>query len=293
MFQECFLEYYKSQYKNIQNYFFMSATYCDPDGIHDMRVEIKRLRAFFKLIEWIAPAFQAKKNIRNIRKLFKAAAEIRDIHVQQELTREWTKKFHLDLSEYYNALKQKEIPARKHFSVRAEKFDIEAEFEKNEKKMVRALKTLSDEYASEKTRVRVDQLIHKMIEFGSENRLQGDHLHKVRILAKEARYTIEIACQCFPELGYTDEVIKQLRGLHQVLGKWHDDDIALKHIAAFQAEIVSQIPVKNYDKLSEHLQKEKTELLATFEKQWDDFEAFLNESPFNHELPSTGRSVPH
>jgi len=309
MFQECFLEYYKSQYKNMQHYFSMAATYCDPDGIHDMRVEVKRLRAFFKLLEWITPAFQVEKNIRNLRKLFKAAAEIRDVHVQQELTREWAKKFHLTLSEYYNFLKQKEIPARKHFSRFAKSFDIHKEFEKNENKMRRSLKKRTDEYAAVKTRARVDRLINGIIEFGNENRLQEEYLHKVRILAKETRYTIEAARQCFPELGYSDELNKRLRGLHQVLGKWHDADIALEHVETFQAESLENPPlrgvggcipplkgveacipplrgargVSNYTELCKHLQQEKTDLLTTFEERWDDFVIFISPpTPVNY-----------
>ena len=165
--------------------------------------------------------------------------------------------------------------------------------------MVRLLKDLSEEYAAAKTRARIDQLIRVIIEFGSENRLQEEHLHQVRIRAKEARYTIEIAQQCFPELGYSDELVKKLRGLHQVLGKWHDDEIALEHLETFQGESSDQTPAipswegseesfpplrgarggSPYDELFKHLQKEKTNLLATFEESWDDFVKFLNEKP--------------
>ena len=115
MFQQCLLKYYTSRCQNIQGHFFNAANYFDPDGIHDLRVEIKQLRAFFRLIEWIAPKFSAKKNLRNFRKLFKAASDLRDIHVQQELTRKWAKDMEVFLSEYYNSLKQKELPARKKF----------------------------------------------------------------------------------------------------------------------------------------------------------------------------------
>jgi len=269
----------------------MAATYFDPDGVHDLRVEIKQLRAFFRLIEWITPTFTAKKNIRNIRKLFKSAANLRDIHVQQMLTRSWAKDLGVFLSEYYNTLKQKELPARKQFSAFVKQFDLQREVTGNNKRMSRSLGKLSDAYVSSKTQARISQLLRQIIEYGSENRLQAEHLHQVRILTKETRYTVHVAQCCFPELGYSDELDRQLRGLHQVLGKWHDTEIALEHIDEFLSEsrdefvgTLDDSPLTEmsvYEKLFQKLQKGKTTLLSTFEERWNEFMLFVNkQQPF-------------
>jgi len=276
MFQECFLAYYRSQTQRLHDHFMLAVTSCDPDGIHDLRVDIKQLKAFFTLIKRIAPTFRAKKNLRKIRKLFQAAAEIRDVQVQQELTSAWIKQYGLDLSAYANSLKQKELPARKRFTKFAKSFDLTKKVAKNEKKIARALQNLADEDAAAKTGERVERLLAKILKFGRENKLQPDHLHKLRILTKKARYTIEVARQCFPESGYREEFSEKLRGVHQVLGKWHDHVIALEHVEAFQAENPDQSPPL-YAELSNHLQQEKTDLLAAFEEKWNEFATYLKE----------------
>lgn len=285
MFRECFLKYYTSRCKNLKDHFFMALMYFDPDGVHDLRVEIKQLRSFFGLIQWIAPTFTAKKNIRNIRKLFKSAAGLRDVQVQQMLTREWSQELGTFLSEYYNTLKQKEFPARDQFVAFAHNFDLQNEIAINKKRISKALEIFSDKDAEAKTGDRVEQLLQQIITYGSENRLQEEHLHKLRILAKETRYTLQIAQRCFPELGYSDELDKQLRGLHQVLGKWHDTDIALEHVDGFLTDFYDQFDDTNddfpltkrsvYDKLCQNLQKKKTSLLSTFDERWNEFMLFL------------------
>ncbi len=284
MFQECFLTYYESRCKNLAEYFLPASNYFDPDGVHDLRVEIKQLRSFFRLIEWIAPTFTVKKNIRNIRKLFKSAADLRDIHVQQILTREWSKELGVFLSEYYNTLKQKEFPARAEFATFAANFDLHDEIAVNQKRILKALEHLSDKDGTAKTRDRIEQLLQQIVEYGNANRLQEEHLHKLSILAKETRYTIQVAQKCFPELGYTEELDQQLRGLHQVLGKWHDTDIALGHIDDFLTEFqelftepkaISSADIKVYETLCKTLQEKKIDLLDMFEERWNEFIRFL------------------
>jgi len=63
--------------------------------------------------------------------------------------------------------------------------------------------------------------------------LQREHLHKLRILTKEV-VTPWILPPMFSRLGYTETFSETLRGVHQVLGKWHDIEIALEHFSAFQ-----------------------------------------------------------
>ena len=286
MFQTCFLEYYTFRCQNIQENFSLAVNCYDPDGTHDLRVEIKRLRAFFKLIEWITPTFIAKKNIRNIRKLFKSAAELRDIHVQQMLTREWAEDLGVFLSEYYNTLKQKELPAQEQFMTFARRFDLPKEVLKNKKRLLQSLEPLSDEYASSKIQARIDYSLRQIIEYDGEKGHQEEDLHQIRILTKETRYIAEIAQDCFPELGYDDEFIGQLRGIHQALGNWHDTEIALEHVEDFldafpelssgNSSSPPLTPPDVYDRLVDKLKEDKESFFTMFEERWHEFVLVLN-----------------
>ncbi|GAK55411.1 CHAD domain containing protein [Candidatus Vecturithrix granuli] len=281
MFQKCLGVYYAARCKNIQKHFEMAVTYFDVNAIHDLRVEIKRLRSFFQLIEWITPAFPAKPYMRQMRKLFKSAAELRDIHVQQQLTRAWSQSLGVFLSEYYNILKQKELSARKRFAAFASQCDLHKEFVKNEKRVSQAFDPLSKETASTKIQERIEHLLRQILEYG-ENGHQENNLHKVRILTKETRYIAEIANKCFPELGYGNLLIQQLKGIHQTLGHWHDIQVAFEHLENFEAEYGQPDAAppfttqEVYARLSALLEEQQKSFRQDFDRRWEEFMTYIN-----------------
>ena len=88
MIFDCLGEYYKSQEQKIRQNFHLAVSTFDVESIHELRVEIKRLRAFFHLIGHINPVFHPEQDLQKILGLFKSAGKIRDIHVQQNMARE-------------------------------------------------------------------------------------------------------------------------------------------------------------------------------------------------------------
>jgi len=277
MFPDCFFEYYQSQYQKIKKNYILSIKYFDVEGIHDLRVEIKRLRAFFNLVEWINPNFQAKQDFKKIRKLFKAAGRIRDVHVQQALARRWIDKLNLDLSEYYNFLKQKEMEARPEFSVSCKKFDLSI-FKTNGNRISKLIKILPGEYAQSKTEEQFRGLIDELIKFKNKENLMEEDYHQIRILSKAARYTLEILQRCFSKSRTLDELNEKLREVHQALGKWHDDDVGLQSLGSFMKDYAKQpfFNVNSYDEFSKKLLVEKESLLVTFEEKWNNFLGVLD-----------------
>lgn len=271
MFREEFLAYYTAQCAHVQRHFASAVTYYDPEGIHEMRVGLKQLRAFFKLIEALTPMFQAKQHLRPLRRLFKAAAELRDMHVQQELARQWMRSYQLDLSAYYNTLKQRELIARRGFTRFARHFDLEQVCEENAQLIEQTLNTLSAEEVNVRLRQRLAHLLRDILAFGQTNQLRREDLHPLRILTKEARYTGQIAGRCLPEAGKNTELDQHLRGLHQTLGAWHDTEIAIAHLHEFQQEFPAGEACQI---IGDHLAAEKTILLQTIDERWQAFVAF-------------------
>ena len=127
MFQDCFLRYYAARCQTIRESYVQASHDYAPEAIHDVRVEIKQLRAFFRLIEALNPEFPAKKRLKRFRQLFKAAEQLRDAHVQQELTRQWAEEMGIFFNEYDNALKEKELEGRQIFADFIAEFDLEHE----------------------------------------------------------------------------------------------------------------------------------------------------------------------
>jgi CHAD domain-containing protein len=280
MAQQCLLNYYTTRCQQLQKHFAQAAIYFDVESIHDLRVEIKRLRAFFQLIEWVTPEFKAKKNLRTFRKLFKSAADLRDIHVQQLLTRTWSQAFGVFLSEYYNTLKSKEFPARAEFAAFASHCGLQQEIEKNEKRLKHALAPLTDAQISIKIYDRITYLLQHILSYGKDGH-EDKNLHNVRILTKETRYITEIASHCFPDPTYDEAFIQQLKGIHQTLGDWHDIQVAYSHLEDFEEEYGAPAAAppfttqEVYDRLHAMLRKQQQTLRHQFDGRWEEFIGYI------------------
>jgi len=262
-------EYYKSQEQKIRENFLLAVSTFDVEGIHELRVEIKRLRAFFHLIGHINPVFRPEQDLQKIQSLFKSAGKIRDIHVQQNMAREKISSLNLELSEYLNFLKEKEMRARKQFSKAGKKFDFGI-LKKTWTRMRNVLIYISGEYIQYKSEERFKSLIDELFTFKSHLDFSEKDYHAIRILSKETRYTLEILQKCFPDKSSLQDVNDSLRSMHQALGKWHDYDLGLLFLNNFEKDFGDLIyfDKESYTKYAQNLLEEKTIKLEEFEKKW-------------------------
>lgn len=272
MYPECLWTYYGNLRRIIEENYILAVQFADVNGVHDMRVGIKRLRAYFNLIEWINPVFQAKQNSKPIRRLFKAAGKVRDIHVQQELLRRWTSELNLEMSEYYNFLKQKEMEERKRFADFAKKkFDIEV-FQSIWTLIQNVLSFISVEYIQYKAEERFNAQLEELIQFKEKTNFLEDDYHAIRILSKETRYTLEVLQTCFPPKNNWAELNDTLRKVHQALGRWHDGDVALLFLDEFLRSYAgnSFFDRGSYARYKSNLEDDKVKRLSDFEQSWLD-----------------------
>jgi len=272
MYPECLWTYYGNLQKIIEENYNLAARYTDEDGIHDMRVGIKRLRAYFNLIEWINPVFQAKETLKPVRRLFKAAGKIRDIHVQQESVRHWSSELDLEMSEYYNFLKQREMEERKRWLTFAEKFDLGI-FQRNWTTIQNALSFISIEYIQYKSEERFNAQIEELIKFREKEDFIEDDYHAIRILSKETRYTLEVLEKCFPPKEVWTKLNDALRKVHQALGRWHDDDVARQFLDSFLHNYTEKkfYDRNSYTQYKRKMTYHKKRQLKEFEQRWVDF----------------------
>lgn len=277
MLPKTFEEYYFIQTENILRHYNIAKKFSDVEGIHEMRVEIKKLRAFFNLVEWINPDFQTIKYFSKIRNLFKSAGRIRDIHIQQELTMHWVKKANLEVSEYYNYLKQQELKNQAQFSKTCKRFKT-TEFDKSWIIIQDSLNILPQNYIQFKSEERFYKLIENLIHYKEKAEFAGDDYHKIRILSKESRYTLDILQTCFPEIGQFEVLDLKLRDLHRALGKWHDNEVNLLSIKDFLENFSGQsfFNRNSYDQFIQNLEQDKKKWLLNFEERWKEFNEFLN-----------------
>lgn len=277
MIPKSFQEYYQLQKDKIITHFNLAIKFYGVKSIHEMRVEIKKLRAFFNIVEWINPDFPAKSNFKKIRTIFKSAGKIRDIHVQQTLTMSWIKKLNIELSEYYNHLKQLEIKKQPQFNAISKKFKT-SEFDKNWNKIYESLDILPQNFIQFKIEERFYQLVDRLLNFKDKTPFTLEDYHKIRILSKETRYSLEILQTFFPEVGQFDKLNLKLRDLHRALGHWHDDEMGLIMLKDFieNFSVETFFNRNSYDEFIIHLEDNKKKWITTFEKRWKKFIEFLN-----------------
>jgi CHAD domain-containing protein len=265
----CFTDYYQGRAGLLRKHYRNSYQYFSVDSIHDLRVELKRLRAFFRLVESINPGFESKPGFRRLRRLFKAAGGVRDPQVQLELVRKRSKKLELNLSEYWNQLKYVETSARKKYDKFCRKFDIGAVAE-GFGEISGYLALLPPDYVITRAESALSRRLDELVELRNSEPLKEYDLHLIRILTKEARYILEVLRLCYPDQSLYDQLDSSLRSVHQVLGRWHDADVGLEFVDSFlktqgQETITSR---ESYERFQQSLRLDAEENLDAFAEHW-------------------------
>jgi CHAD domain-containing protein len=260
----------------IRNNFLQSVVDFEPESIHELRVGIKQLRSLFRLIEWMQPDFKFKANYRKVRQLFKAAGPLRDLQVQQTLAQAWQLQLNFDLSSYLALLQSREVTARVAYGHTAQKFKI-MKLKKKSRKIENWFISISRRDVKIQAKVCVQNQMSQILQLGENPSEARKHLHPIRILSKEIRYTLEFLTVCLPDLHYPKQLQQGLKNVHQIIGQWHDQEIALQffqnHGSEFSPEIAAG--ATQITQLCQRIILQKEILVVAFEKIWQKILPFL------------------
>jgi len=273
MMAPCLRQSYESQAVRIRDLCRRAGRTFGVEAVHDLRVEIKRLRAFFDLVEVCNPLFAGAGQFRPIRKLFKAAAPLREIQVDSSLARDKSAAMGLRLDEYRNELKEAELRARKKFAAAAGSFDPDL-FLERETAIHRALDGIDLPELQSKAEAYLQTLTGELLRLKQSGPLDRKTLHRVRILAKKTRYVLEVVQACFhPDEAALQSLNDSLRAVHQALGHWHDDRLGLASVQAFydNKAIKPLLDEPSYPAYAQALQKDSALRLEAYEKAWGEF----------------------
>lgn len=241
----------------------------DAEDVHDLRVEVKRLRALLGVVKACSPKFKTRKLSGPFRRLFKAAAGLREAQVGSGLAGSWAASSALRLDEYRNALKQDELKGRKVFAAEAKRFrrDLLAGVGEDVDGAVRKRTSRELERSTEK---RLAALSEGLLKLKKPRPAKRD-LHRIRVQAKKTRYTLEVLQECFhPDDAGLERFNRALRSVHQALGRWHDLELASASLRGFFARRAEGPPSspKAYEAYGRFLEFEGKKRLAEFEKAW-------------------------
>jgi CHAD domain-containing protein len=225
-------EAFERRFAKMRKQYLLAAGKHDPEGVHECRVALKRLKALFRLVESVHPDFDAKKRFRGFRKLFKAFAAIRDLHIQIGIAEELSGVEEFPQERYILYLKDREEKALAGLDAFAAEFSLER-LRKRGKKIERALAELDPETAGLRAGERYAALLAELLgRIGSEEP-SDDVMHDIRKRFKELHYTREVLDEVFPGGERSKKNLARLKKVHQALGKWHDYDVAVSSVERF------------------------------------------------------------
>jgi CHAD domain-containing protein len=259
-----------------QDHFSSASAAPSTDAIHEMRVALKRLRTFFNLVEALDPGFKAEEAFAGARKLFRAAGRVRNVQILEAEAYRSAKAAGLEISEFYNWLKEAERKAVRRFSRACGAFRSDF-FDSAWKRMsVLSAEGLTGRRLRKGLESRLLTLLREMRR-AAAGRRNGRRLHALRTRAKEARYTLEILEEC----GLTGEegarLNEHLRDVHQALGRWHDEAVVLGSVREFRSgrEPAPLFSPKSYLEFGRLARVRQAEDLDSFEAAWAALLAFL------------------
>lgn len=271
-----FKEAYDRRFRYFDGRFAAAAGACSSEAVHDTRVGLKRLRTFFDLVGSIDPGFAAAAAFAPAGKLFRAAGKVRNLHVLEAKVREASQASSLELSEYYNWLKEDERRQAKKFDRACRRFSGDF-FASAWKTMAPVLEGPADRRAAHGAGDRFVSLIRE-IRLERSKRRDVRRLHFLRARTKEARYTLEILQECGLARDEAAVLGDRLQDVHQSLGRWHDEEILLGSLREFRKgrEAGPLVSFKSYLEFSRLAKARKAGDLAAFGTAWAALLGFLS-----------------
>jgi CHAD domain-containing protein len=234
------LEYYRIQKNTLFDKVASLQQQMDVEELHDLRVTLKRMRAFFRMLKKIEPGlYPSTEDYRRIKAFFKTAGKLRDIHVQEKEIAKHEKDLGIDLSFLQHYLKYFEETYEKQLKAALDQFDKEL-YNQYENFLQRELQKHVLYY----TYKEVVSFTHDRLKEARKRIDKADtaeNLHKVRSILKDVLYYLEIINS---EEHVADISEKDVKDSQSFLGDWHDNVVTFDTVQEFK-ENNQQLAQKN------------------------------------------------
>jgi CHAD domain-containing protein len=188
------------------------------DTFHILRLELKKLKALFDLINSCFKNFKQKKITKPFQLIFSQAGKIRELQVEEALLEEH---FGSDyVIQYRNELKKIAMEETKNFFLTA----TPSFAEKLQKKYIKINTVLrkvnkkrTNRYMGKK-RTEIEKLLHK-------KGLKNKQMHALRKRLKEYQFNQKIF-----NSNNKNKLLPDKNALPELLGEWHDYQMVIQHL---------------------------------------------------------------
>lgn len=227
-------DYYLHQHRNIENYLELSLIHPEIELVHELRLSIKKLRAFHKLAEHL---FQNDTDehihIRNrVRKLYKVAGQLRDTQVQIHMLTTFEEQTGIVYPEFREWLLRREKKQISGFSKKPQQIVPHATAQSTHQKIGNLLALTDDEsILMGADKVLLDlYLIARDLSAGNIN---NQSLHRIRTITKRMKYIFNIMTHSYPDFKFDKITVEALREIEVTAGHWHDNLVRVELLGRF------------------------------------------------------------
>jgi len=239
------LEKYLSQrIKNLFNHLHDFELKGDEVSLHDLRVEIKKLRVIIKFLRDVYPKQKLKKPAHTLRAIFQTAGEIREMQVIQQ----WLQKNNFTIIEqtYYPSEKLKDLINDFRETSDKIKNDYKEIIEAVSKFVHDSNKILAEQYFTD---------LNAQLEKQCHKNLPQTEWHELRKLIKQRMYAYNWIKH---ESENNDSNFSYYNKLQETIGLWHDLEIIKDSFSQKQVYLSQDIEVQKdfnlaWDKLTSDL----------------------------------------
>ena len=227
-------EYFLHQHRNIQNYLGLCMVHADAEVVHELRLSVKKLRAFHKLAEELFPAEKNElSQINNkVRRLFRLAGQLRDTQVQiykLVLVQDQTG---IDYPELNKWLLKREKKRILRFGRKPLHLLSHDTADTTFQQIGDWLALVSDETILKGAAKVLAGLTKKAMKLSAAKMNEQD-LHLIRTIIKQIKYILNIMNHSYPDFKFSDVSVDSLHKIETSVGHWHDNLVRVELLGKF------------------------------------------------------------
>lgn len=216
-------EYYLHQRNNSEDYLAQCRVHAEPEAVHQLRLCIKKLRAFNKLAVklGLTTHFSQLQIAFHLKKMFRLAGQIRDIQVQIQLLGKYQEDTATDFPEFYKWLLIREAKRIAKLSAKKSKGGNKLYSNSDNDDLSNRFSRLSENTIQGCGLSLLDDLYSRAIDL-SDGSISNDNMHLIRKIVKQIKYLLNMMQSSYPDFMYDRILIIELKEIDVTAGDWHD-----------------------------------------------------------------------
>jgi CHAD domain-containing protein len=185
---------------------------------HKLRIEIKKLNSVFDLIRFYSTDFRRKKTYNPFKSIFRQAGKIRELQIEAAMLKKYFRKN--STNDYDKRLKKLRLKAEEDFFLLVNK-KLMNQLNKKYQKIIPHLHRINQKNIN----TYLDKKKNYIQELLVQESVQIEQIHKLRKQLKILNYNKALVDKEKPE-----EKLSKQDVLPELLGKWHDCQVIIKHL---------------------------------------------------------------